>query len=175
MDEPCIVNLEIPSSYKIACSLAQNKHQLKAKNYDELAESPWIASNSLQHNKYRVQGVDFHIWFQGKCKLDWIRILNDFKAFTHHQINDFISFPVSEYHFINQILPYKAYHGVEHTASTVISLGPGSELMGEKLYASLLGVSSHELYHTWNIKQIRPQEMIIQKRIILEWAICMRV
>lgn len=160
IDEPCIVNLEIPSSYKIACSLAQNKHQLKAKNYDELAESPWIASNSLQHNKYRVQGVDFHIWFQGKCILDWIRILNDFKAFTRHQINDFISFPVSEYHFINQILPYKAYHGVEHTASTVISLGPGTELMGEKLYASLLGVSSHELYHTWNIKQIRPQEMM---------------
>ena len=160
MDEMCIVNLEVPSSYKIACSLAQDNHQLKAKNFDDLVESPWIASNSLQYNKYNVQGINFHIWFQGKCQLDWNRILKDFQAFTSHQINDFNAFPVSEYHFINQILPYKAYHGVEHTSSTVISLGPGSDLMSDKLYESLLGVSSHELYHTWNVKQIRPKELM---------------
>lgn len=160
MDETCIVNLEVPSSYKIACSLVQDNNQLKAKNFDELVESPWIASNSLQHNKYTVQGINFYIWFQGKCQLDWNRILKDFKAFTSHQINDFKSFPVTEYHFINQILPYKAYHGVEHTSSTVISLGPGSDLMSDKLYESLLGVSSHELYHTWNVKQIRPKELM---------------
>ena len=160
MDETCIVNLEVPSSYKVACSLVQDNNQLKAKNFDELVESPWIASNSLQHNKYSVKGINFHIWFQGKCQLDWNRILKDFKAFTSHQINDFKAFPVSEYHFINQILPYKAYHGVEHTSSTVISLGPGSDLMSDKLYESLLGVSSHELYHTWNVKQIRPEELM---------------
>lgn len=160
MDETCVVHLKVPSTYKIACSLAQDDYQLKAKNFDELVESPWIASNSLQHNKYNVHDIDFHIWFQGQCQLDWTRILNDFKAFTAHQINDFKAFPVSEYHFINQILPYKAYHGVEHTASTIISLGPGSDLMSDKLYESLLGVSSHELYHTWNVKQIRPKELM---------------
>ena len=160
MDETCIVTLEVPSSYKIACSLVQDNNQLKAKNFDELVESPWIASNSLQRNKYNVQGINFYIWFQGKCQLDWNRILKDFKAFTSHQINDFKSFPVTEYHFINQILPYKAYHGVEHTSSTVISLGPGLDLMSDKLYESLLGVSSHELYHTWNVKQIRPKELM---------------
>ena len=46
------------------------------------------------------------------------------------------------------------------TANTVISLGPGEELMSQKMYASLLGVSSHELYHTWNVKQIRPKELL---------------
>jgi len=33
-------------------------------------------------------------------------------------------------------------------------------LMGEKMYESLLGVSSHELYHTWNVKQIRPKALL---------------
>ena len=56
MDETCIVNLEVPSSYKVACSLVQDNNQLKAKNFEELVESPWIASNSLQHNKYSVKG-----------------------------------------------------------------------------------------------------------------------
>ena len=160
MDEVCVVDLEIPNNYQIACSLDQNKHQLKAKNFDELAESPWVASDSLQHNSYEVEGVEFHIWFQGECKPDWDRILKDFEAFTIEQLKDFTAFPVVEYHFINLILPYKVYHGVEHTASTVISLGPGAELMGDKMYASLLGVSSHELYHTWNVKQIRPKALL---------------
>jgi predicted metalloprotease with PDZ domain len=160
MEEVCVVDLDVPGNYKIACSLEQNGHQLKANNFDELAESPWIASNSLQHKSYEVEGIEFHVWFQGECQPDWDRILKDFKAFTIEQIKDFTAFPVSEYHFINQILPYKTYHGVEHTASTVISLGPGEELMGEKLYGSLLGVSSHELYHTWNVKQIRPKTLL---------------
>ena len=160
MEEVCVVDLEVPNDYRIACSLEQNKHQLKANNFDELVESPWIVSNSLQHNCYKVEGVEFHVWFQGECKPDWDKILKDFEAFTIEQIKDFTDFPVSEYHFINLILPYKAYHGVEHTASTVISLGPGEELMGEKMYESLLGVSSHELYHTWNVKQIRPKALL---------------
>jgi len=160
MEEVCVVDLDVPGNYKIACSLEQNGHQLKANNFDELAESPWIASNSLQHKSYEVEGIEFHVWFQGECQPDWDRILKDFKAFTIEQIKDFTAFPVPEYHFINQILPYKTYHGVEHTASTVISLGPGEELMGEKLYGSLLGVSSHELYHTWNVKQIRPKTLL---------------
>mgnify|MGYP000586014018 CR=1 FL=1 len=160
MEEACVVDLELPNDYRIACSLEQNKHQLKAENLDELVESPWVASNSLQQNSYKVEGIEFHIWFQGECKPDWDRILKDFEAFTIEQIKDFTAFPVSEYHFINLILPYKAYHGVEHTASTVISLGPGEVLMGEKMYESLLGVSSHELYHTWNVKQIRPKALL---------------
>nr|WP_281367943.1 hypothetical protein [Rufibacter quisquiliarum] len=32
--------------------------------------------------------------------------------------------------------------------------------MSPTLYKELLGVSCHELFHTWNIKQIRPQEML---------------
>ena len=160
MDEACSVRLDVPEPYKVACSLGSSKQQLTARNFDELAESPFIASASLQHNSYHVAGVQFHVWFQGVCQPNWSKILKDFEAFTLQQLNDFTGFPVSEYHFINQILPYKAYHGVEHTANTVISLGPGEELMSQKMYASLLGVSSHELYHTWNVKQIRPKELL---------------
>ena len=160
MDEQCVVNLQIPQSYQIACSLPKTGQQLIASNFNELAESPWVASNSLQHKSYVVESVKFHIWFQGDCTPNWDRILTDFEAFTIQQIKDFTAFPVPEYHFINLILPYKAYHGVEHTANTVISLGPGKDLMTTKMYESLLGVSSHELYHTWNVKQIRPKALL---------------
>ncbi len=68
-------------------------------------------------------------------------------------------FPSQKYHFLFQILPFRTYHGVEHTTSTVIALGPGCSLMKGNLYDDLLGVSSHELFHAWNIKTIRPVEM----------------
>ena len=58
-----------------------------------------------------------------------------------------------------QILPNKAYHGVEHCKSTVITLGPTYEVF-KSLYKELLGVSSHELYHTWNVRALRPQVML---------------
>jgi predicted metalloprotease with PDZ domain len=69
-----------------------------------------------------------------------------------------MEFPVPEYHFLIHVLPYKAYHGVEHQRSTVITIGPSYDVF-DTLYKELLGVSSHELYHTWNVKAIRPIEM----------------
>jgi predicted metalloprotease with PDZ domain len=152
------VELLIPNDYEIACSMERNGNVLSARNFDELADSPFIASPSLQHDSYEAGGVLFHLWFQGESKPDWERLKKDFSAFSSKQIEKFNEFPEKEYHFFFQIVPYKAYHGVEHCKSTVILLGPTYEVFGA-LYKELLGVSSHELYHTWNVKHIRPIEM----------------
>lgn len=156
--EGIIVDLKIPADYAIACSMEMEKHTLFAQNFDELADSPFICSNSLQHNSYVVDEVIFHVWFQGEVKIDWDKLISDFTAFTEKQIEKFGSFPVEEYHFLTQIVPFRAYHGVEHCRSTVLLLGPSYSIFNE-VYTDLLGVSSHELYHTWNVKAIRPIEM----------------
>jgi predicted metalloprotease with PDZ domain len=152
------VILDIPDTWEVATSLAHEEGVWVATNSEELMDSPFIASNMLQRASYESHGTLFHVWFNGIVKPDWDRVLRDFKAFTDAQIDKFTEFPVQEYHFLNQILPYKAYHGVEHTKSTVIALGPSYDVFGS-LYKELLGVSSHELYHTWNVKMIRPIEM----------------
>ena len=48
---------------------------------------------------------------------------------------------------------------MEHHDSTVILLGPSYDVF-DRLYTELLGVSSHELYHVWNVKGIRPNDMV---------------
>lgn len=158
---PCTLELKVPKDYQVATGLKpKSKHQFEAKDFHELVDSPFIASNSLKHYAFEESKVLFHLWFQGECKPDFEKLETDFKKFCKQQIKDFGSFPVNEYHFLFQILTYKTYHGVEHSNSTVISLGPSYEIMDEKgWYNELLGVSSHELYHTWNVKQIRPIEM----------------
>jgi len=68
--------------------------------------------------------------------------------------------PVEQFHFLVLALPSKFYHGVEHLRSTVLAFGPGNELMSESVYEDFIGLASHELFHVWNIKTIRPHEMM---------------
>lgn len=156
--EACELQLHIPDHWKIACSMKQEGKTLFAANFDELADSPMICSANLKHQTYHSGETTFHIWFNGLIKPEWKQLIADFKSFTDKQIEKFSEFPSDEYHFLIHILPVKAYHGVEHCKSTVICLGPSYDVFGI-LYKELLGVSSHELYHTWNVKNIRPIEM----------------
>lgn len=161
IEEPCELKLNIPASWKIACGLQQkSKHLLVANDFHQLVDCPLVASPSLQHGRYDIGKITFHIWFQGECKPDWDRLIKDFKHFSTEQLRLFEGFPVKDYHFIIQILPFSYYHGVEHTNSTVLVLGPGYDLMQANLYHELLGVACHELFHTWNIKTIRPDDML---------------
>lgn len=157
-NSPVAVKLNVPQHWEVATSMEKVEDGFQVAHIEELLDSPFIASEQLQHRDYTSNGVLFHVWFNGEVKPNWEKLLADFQKFTDLQIKKFTEFPVKEYHFINLILPYKAYHGVEHQKSTVIALGPSYDVFGE-LYKELLGVSSHELYHTWNVKAIRPIEM----------------
>lgn len=154
------VILENTQKNDIATSLKKKENYFFAESFDELVDSPIIISERLQHGSYKVKGVKFNVWFHGECKPPWKKILKDFKRFTQEQLNVFNEFPFTEYHFLYQILPFKAYHGVEHQKSTVICLGPGYSVFDDENYEEFLGVSSHELFHAWNVKSIRPADML---------------
>ena len=156
-NESIEMKLNIPEHWEVAHSLKVKDNTFTADNYDQLADSPFICSAQLQSKTYKIEGTIFYIWFNGLVKPNWEKLINDFEQFTKTQIEKYKKFPVDEYHFLFQILPYKTYHGVEHCKSTVITLGP-SYAVFEELYTELLGVSSHELYHTWNVKSIRPKK-----------------
>ncbi|MBI34623.1 MAG: peptidase M61 [Flavobacteriales bacterium] len=152
------INLNNFNHTKTAISLEKKDGIYWAENYDELVDSPFILSDSLQSNSYEVKGTKFTLWFQGECKPPWFKLIKDFKKITKEQLKVFGSFPFSEYHFIYQILPYGTYHGVEHKKNTVISFGPGYSVFEGENYEEFLGVSSHELFHAWNVKTIKPND-----------------
>jgi predicted metalloprotease with PDZ domain len=159
---PCSVELDIPENYRIACSLPLEKRKLQAKNYDELADSPMLAAAELHHAEYDLPGFPckFHIWAHGNHNPNFKKWKEDFEAFTQEQLRMFGEIPCKEYHFFILMLPHKFYHGVEHLQSTVIALGPAESMHEKEIYDDLLGVSCHELFHVWNVKAIRPKEMM---------------
>lgn len=160
MNEECVVELNVPENYKLAIGAKKiSEHSFQTKSFDELADTPFIASDTLKRNKFVMDGVEVNLWFQGECKPDFSKLIRDFFIFVNEQFMMMKEFPTTEYHFLFQVLPYKFHHGVEHVTSTVIALGPSYNIMKGDAYLDLLGVSSHEFFHVWNIKSIRPAEM----------------
>jgi predicted metalloprotease with PDZ domain len=159
IDHPISISVANKSNWQIATSLKNIDGVLHATNYDELVDSPFIVSPNLQSESYTLNNIVFTIWINGHKQIEWQAIINDFKKFTQHQLEAFGEFPADKYEFLIFSLTNQAYHGVEHLKSTVITLGPSHALFNT-LYNELLGVSSHELYHAWNIKSIRPAEML---------------
>jgi predicted metalloprotease with PDZ domain len=158
---PYEVKFHLPLNYRIATGLKRTSdHTLIAQNFDQLADCPLIASEHLVHEGYESAGVRFNIWIQGGYAFDIERFLRDMKNFTDLQMELFGSIPCEEYHFLYHFVPGFLRHGVEHCNSTVIAMGPKTDFQTEGLYNDLLGISCHELYHAWNIKCIRPVEML---------------
>lgn len=157
-EQPIVLELDLPQNWKIATSLEKNNNTLLAASFDALYDAPFICAATLVEKSYKVGAIKFNIWFNNLRNIPWEKVLSDFEKFTKKQIKDFGEFPSNAFHFLIHTPPFKAYHGVEHKDSTVIALGPSYDVFG-RLYKELLGVSSHELYHVWNVKSIRPNVM----------------
>lgn len=154
------VKLNVPDSYKIVTSLKVKNKTIVSNDFDELVDSPIVATKYVKTFSYKIDELKFfvHTIDLHQNDLDEKKLKNDFYLFTQQILRFWGTAPFKEYHFIIHLLPYNFYHGVEHLKNTVICLGPANQVMN-KLYDELLGVSSHELFHSWNIKTIRPAQM----------------
>jgi predicted metalloprotease with PDZ domain len=157
-DEPCELALHVPESWQVATAMERNGHTYRTRDMQHFMDTPVMAAPSVKQLTYEADGIPYHIHLAGRYPGADEELINDFRAFTERQIEVFGDIPVTEYHFLMILLPHRAYHGVEHENSTVIILGPSDQLDQRPLYKEFLGVSSHELYHTWNIKYIRPAD-----------------
>ena len=157
---PCTLELDIPTEYEVATGLETKEHVCKAPNFNILVDSPLFASKSLRRIRYEVDQKDYNIWFQGTMPRKDEELQKDFIGFTEKTLEIMGDLPCNEYHFLNQILPYQHYHGVEHWNSTVITIGPSDTLAERGRYTDFLSISCHELFHTWNVIRLRPKEMV---------------
>lgn len=163
INEASEIQLLIPKEWKIAGQLQFQSQKAQAADFHILADSPIIASEQLQthsfdfHFQEKTHRMHFHFW--GQHSLDISRLEADTLAYTQVQAQLFKAFPCSEYHFLYILPGFPFRHGVEHSDSTVIAMGQGPDELDESFYNDFLAISSHELFHLWNVKRIRPAEM----------------
>ncbi|MEP0711917.1 M61 family peptidase [Algoriphagus sp.] len=159
-EERIEVQVETPENFRTCTTLLSENKLYFANSFQQLADSSFLASESLIHETFQEGTVNFHLWFHGKIHFDLTEFKENIKGFAQKQMEAFGEFPVEEYHFIYELLPYPHYHGVEHQRGTVITFGPAESLSDRKHMNELMGVSCHELYHAWNVCQIRPAEIM---------------
>jgi predicted metalloprotease with PDZ domain len=66
------------------------------------------------------------------------------------------TFDYGEYTFISDVYPTNSGDGMEHRNSTII-VDPVDKLAGNEI--DILGTFSHEFFHSWNVKRIRPKSL----------------
>lgn len=149
---------DVPEEWSVATGLTKEGSTLVARDVQQIMDSPILAGRDLWHATYTSHGLPFHIWVYGQSTPDQARFVQEHQAFTDAQIAHFGSFPAPHFHFLYVLPETEIRHGVEHEDTTVIAQGPSSKSQTEEGHLDLIGIASHELYHCWNVKRIRPSE-----------------
>lgn len=161
---PLRVRLEMPDGWRIACGLASDPGDgrgLLAPDYDVLVDSP-IEAGVHEVATFESDGKphEIVIWAQGAggVTYDAERLKEDFKKIVDECIAIFGDTPYDRYVFLVHIAP-GAGGGTEHLNSTIMQTNPAVFDSG-KSYRGFLGLTAHEFFHTWNVKQLRPEGLV---------------
>lgn len=151
--------LNLPADWKGGTALKQSGPGLfTAADYHEFVDSPTILSPTLKQLTTTVAGTTFHFHFQGRFiggKETEDSLLARAGKLISEQAAVFGGLPMPEYHFLVLLLPYNMRHAVEHTFSSCYAL-PETVTTDAKSISGMLGILSHEFWHLWNVKRIRP-------------------
>jgi predicted metalloprotease with PDZ domain len=179
--EPCTLDIapgQAPAGWQVATGLraeqvdAQGFGRYIANDYDELADAP-VEMGSHWHGGFVACGVPHRFvvsgagpWFDGQ------RLLDDTRRICEEQIRFWHGDgapPFADYLFMLHASA-DGYGGLEHRNSTALiaqrsdlpkltdSPDKPPALKATDGYTTLLGLISHEYFHTWNVKRLRPAE-----------------
>lgn len=133
----------------------------RAKSYAELIDYP-VEIGKFSVAEFKACGVPHRIVISGRHQADLERISRDLKTLCSYHIRFFgAPAPFARYDFLLYAAGDEHYGGLEHSNSTSL-ICPRSWLpvKGERLnkegYQDFLGLCSHEYFHAWHVKRIRP-------------------
>ena len=136
-----------------------------AADYDELVDAP-VEMGTFWSGEFKAAGVPHRLVVSGASEsCDYDRLLADVQKVCEVEIrfwHDRRRPPHKSYVFMLNVVD-DGYGGLEHRNSTALIAARkdlprvGDARMSDG-YVTLLGLVSHEYFHTWNVKQLRPAE-----------------
>ena len=135
-----------------------------AENYDELIDHP-VEMGNFALASFEAHGVAHDFVVTGQVpNMDLDRVVSDVKKICETQIAFFEPrtkrAPMSRYVFMTMAVGEGA-GGLEHRASTALICNRNNLPVKHQTelsagYTDFLGLCSHEYFHTWNVKRIKP-------------------
>jgi predicted metalloprotease with PDZ domain len=160
----------LPGGWDVATAmpaLAGVSHGFVSADYDELVDHPFELGR-FWRGEFEAGGVPHEFVVAGAWpSFDGERLLADAKricaaqiAFWHGRAKP----PFGRYVFLLNTVE-DGYGGLEHRASTALlanrrDLPRRGQAAASDGYVTLLGLISHEYFHTWNVKRLKPAEFV---------------
>jgi predicted metalloprotease with PDZ domain len=174
-DGDCLVHVDPPElpegqSWRLATSMSRltgtplDFGAFSAGSYDELIDHP-ILMGPLAVVEFEAAGVPHLLASLGADQADAARLKADLARLCAWQVAFFgLPVPMDRYAFLLRA-GTEGYGGLEHRASSALLARrddlPRPGVAGvDAGYCRFLGLVSHEYFHTWLVKRIRPAEFV---------------
>lgn len=174
--EICSVTIQKPTDsnytkWKVTTSLSSKKVDVngfgvyQANNYDELIDHPVEIGTHTEFD-FSVENTKHKMALTGVHRANDERLIKDLTTICQTHCTMFGELPkLEEYVFLTMVTG-DGYGGLEHRSSTSLMcsrddlpLSTEPKEPNEK-YRNFLGLCSHEYFHTWNIKRIKPETFL---------------
>ena len=158
---PHEVAIELPAGWaRSFCGLPAApggvSHRYLAPDYDTLVDSPIYAGNPAVY-EFAVDGKPHFLVNEGEGGVwDGPKAAHDVEAIVRAHRAFWGSLPYDKYIFFNLLT--EAGGGLEHRNSTVLMSSRWATRRHAD-YLQWLQLVSHEYFHTWNVKRLRPVEL----------------
>jgi predicted metalloprotease with PDZ domain len=155
LNRPHEVRVELPAQWKQSISgmPSAEPNQYRAADYDTLVDSPIAAGNPTVY-EFEVGGKKNLLVNIGDQQLwDGPAAARDVQKIVEQDLKLWGFLPYDRYVFFNFIV--NSGGGLEHKTSTVMMTRP-DVMRTRNSYRRWLGLVSHEYFHAWNVKRLRP-------------------
>jgi predicted metalloprotease with PDZ domain len=170
-DQPCHVEILPPEGaeyeeWRVATTLPVAGTGLwrfggyRAADYDALIDHP-VEMGCFDLIEFDACGVPHAMTLTGRHRADRERLARDLKTVCEYHIRLFGEPAPMDRYLFQVMITGDGYGGLEHRSSTSLlcsrdDLPRADEDEVSEGYRSFLGLCSHEYFHTWNIKRIKP-------------------
>jgi predicted metalloprotease with PDZ domain len=140
-------------------SLSGGEHRYRAPDFDTLVDSPIVIGNPAVY-EFTVDGKNHYLVNVGEGSVfDGARAARDLEVLVREHRRMWGSLPYDKYLFLNMLtMVTDGGGGLEHKNSTLLTASRWAT-RSRRAYLSWLGLASHEFFHAWNIKRLRPVEL----------------
>jgi predicted metalloprotease with PDZ domain len=157
---PHDVRIVLPSAWKITATgmppAPGEPHHYRAPDYETLVDSPIVAGNPAVH-EFAVEGKPHYLVDVGEDGVfDGDRAAGDLARIVREDSKVWGGLPYDKYLFLNMLTG--AGGGMEHSNSTAL-MSDRWNTRTHRNYLRWLDLASHEFFHTWNVKRLRPAEL----------------
>jgi predicted metalloprotease with PDZ domain len=156
--EEHVLTVAAPAQWNVETQLPRDGDTFRARDYDQLIDSPFIAAATMTRHSFVEQNARIHLVCRGDDGVDTEQFVEPLRAIAATQARFFGgAFPFGQYRFLVHVRD--RWHGVEHEDSCSI-IARRNALAGcrpgDEGYDRFLSICSHELFHAWNVKRIVP-------------------